>query len=50
MAVVIEEHKSVADEYKAGKEAAANFLVGQGMKATKGLQTLAYYAKQSVSY
>ena len=36
MTHVIEEHQAVADEYKAGKEAAANFLVGQGMKATKG--------------
>lgn len=36
METVIADNQSVADEYKAGKEAAANFLVGQGMKATKG--------------
>lgn len=33
---VIEENRSVADEYRNGKDAAANYLVGQGMKATKG--------------
>jgi aspartyl-tRNA(Asn)/glutamyl-tRNA(Gln) amidotransferase subunit B len=36
MEQVITENESVADEYRNGKEAAANFLVGQGMKATKG--------------
>lgn len=36
MEQVIAEHENVADEYRNGKEAAANFLVGQGMKATKG--------------
>lgn len=36
MQTVIEEHTTVANEYRNGKEAAANFLVGQGMKATKG--------------
>jgi aspartyl-tRNA(Asn)/glutamyl-tRNA(Gln) amidotransferase subunit B len=36
LAVVIAEHTAVAEEYRNGKEAAANFLVGQGMKATKG--------------
>lgn len=30
------EHAAVVDEYKAGKEAALQFLVGQGMKATRG--------------
>ncbi len=33
---VIAEHVSVADEYRAGKETALRFLVGQGMKATSG--------------
>lgn len=33
---IIETNKSVVDEYKAGKEASIQFLVGQGMKATKG--------------
>lgn len=33
---ILAEHASVATEYKAGKEAALQFLVGQGMKATKG--------------
>jgi aspartyl-tRNA(Asn)/glutamyl-tRNA(Gln) amidotransferase subunit B len=36
MEQVIAENESVAAEYRGGKEAAANFLVGQGMKATKG--------------
>lgn len=36
IAIVISENKSVADEYKNGKEAALQYLVGQGMKATKG--------------
>lgn len=36
MEKVIADNASVAEEYKAGKDAAANFLVGQGMKATKG--------------
>ena len=30
------EHATVVDEYKAGKEAALQFLVGQGMKSTRG--------------
>jgi aspartyl-tRNA(Asn)/glutamyl-tRNA(Gln) amidotransferase subunit B len=33
---IISEHSSVADEYRSGKEAALQFLVGQGMKKTKG--------------
>lgn len=33
---VIEEYSIVADEYRAGKETALRFLVGQGMKATGG--------------
>lgn len=33
---VLEEHKTVVDEYKSGKQTAIQYLVGQGMKATKG--------------
>jgi len=33
---IIAGNKSVADEYRAGKESALQFLIGQGMKATKG--------------
>lgn len=33
---IIVEHAGVAAEYKAGKEASLQFLIGQGMKATKG--------------
>lgn len=33
---VISENPSVAEDYRGGKEAALQFLVGQGMKATKG--------------
>jgi len=33
---VIEAHPDVVAEYKAGKEASLQFLVGQGMKASKG--------------
>ncbi|MFC1801969.1 Asp-tRNA(Asn)/Glu-tRNA(Gln) amidotransferase subunit GatB [Patescibacteria group bacterium] len=33
---IIEENSSVVEEYKNGKESALQFLVGQGMKATKG--------------
>lgn len=33
---VLAEHPSVADDYRNGKEAALQFLVGQGMKMTKG--------------
>lgn len=33
---IISEHTSVVEEYKAGKEASIQFLVGQGMKATQG--------------
>jgi aspartyl-tRNA(Asn)/glutamyl-tRNA(Gln) amidotransferase subunit B len=33
---IITEHQSVVDDYKNGKESALMFLVGQGMKATKG--------------
>jgi aspartyl-tRNA(Asn)/glutamyl-tRNA(Gln) amidotransferase subunit B len=33
---IIEANPSVAAEYKAGKETAIQFFVGQGMKATRG--------------
>lgn len=33
---VLKEHANVLAEYKAGKEASLQFLIGQGMKATKG--------------
>ncbi len=33
---VIKENKNVAEEYKSGKETALQFLVGQGMKLSKG--------------
>lgn len=33
---IIQENESVVAEYKAGKEAAVQFLVGQGMKKTRG--------------
>ncbi len=33
---IISENKAVVDEYKTGKEASIQFLVGQGMKVTKG--------------
>ena len=33
---IIEAHTSVVAEYKAGKEASLQYLIGQGMKETKG--------------
>lgn len=33
---VVREHRAVADEYRAGKEASLQFLIGQGMKMTRG--------------
>ena len=33
---IVSENPAVVTEYKAGKEASIQFLVGQGMKATKG--------------
>lgn len=36
VAQVIAENESVAAEYKAGKEASIQFLIGQAMKATRG--------------
>lgn len=34
--VILDEHKEVVAEYKAGKETSLQFLVGQGMKLSKG--------------
>ena len=36
IAGIISENKKVVDEYKAGKQASLQFLIGQGMRATKG--------------
>ena len=36
VAGIIAENPSVVEEYKSGKESVVMFLVGQGMKATKG--------------
>lgn len=36
IAEIIAENPSVVDDYRGGKEAALQFLVGQGMKKTKG--------------
>ncbi len=36
VATVIEKHSQVADEYRAGKESVLQFLVGQGMKESRG--------------
>ncbi len=33
---IISENQKAADEYKAGKQASLQFLIGQGMKVTKG--------------
>ena len=33
---ILSENASVVDEYKGGKESSLQFLIGQGMKATKG--------------
>ncbi len=33
---ILAEHESVVAEFKAGKESSLQFLIGQGMKATKG--------------
>jgi aspartyl-tRNA(Asn)/glutamyl-tRNA(Gln) amidotransferase subunit B len=33
---VLSANEKVAADYKAGKEASLQFLIGQGMKATKG--------------
>ena len=33
---IISENQQAADEYKAGKEASLKFLIGQGMKVTRG--------------
>jgi aspartyl-tRNA(Asn)/glutamyl-tRNA(Gln) amidotransferase subunit B len=34
--VMLAEHPAVVAEYKAGKEAVIQFLIGQGVKVTKG--------------
>jgi len=36
IATIIQENEKAVTEYRAGKEAAVQYLVGQGMKATKG--------------
>lgn len=36
VAGILKEHAGVVDDYKGGKETALKFLVGQGMKASKG--------------
>ena len=36
VAKIIVEHATVVADYKAGKEAALQFLIGQAMKASKG--------------
>jgi aspartyl-tRNA(Asn)/glutamyl-tRNA(Gln) amidotransferase subunit B len=36
IAEIISQHQSVVDEYKSGKLAAMQFLVGQAMKQTRG--------------
>lgn len=36
VAALVADNKAVADDYRAGKETALNFLLGQGMKATRG--------------
>ncbi len=49
---LIADHPTVVNEYRAGKENALQFLVGQGMKLTKGAarpQTLLEILKKSIS-
>jgi aspartyl-tRNA(Asn)/glutamyl-tRNA(Gln) amidotransferase subunit B len=36
VAKIVAENGKAVDEYKAGKEASLQFLLGQGMRATKG--------------
>ena len=36
VAELIEEHKDIADQIRAGKESAVGFLVGQAMRKTQG--------------
>ena len=48
---IINEHTEVVNDYKAGKETALKFLLGQGMKATKGSanpQTLEKLLKERI--
>ena len=42
---VIAEHTSVVEEFRGGKEASLQFLIGQGMKATKGAANPGILAK-----
>src|SRR6056297_1200020 len=49
---IISEHASVVAEYQAGKEASLKYLVGQGMKASKGTanpQTLEKMLKETIA-
>lgn len=49
---ILTNNKSVVEEYKAGKEASLKYLLGQGMKATKGSanpQTLETLIKDRIS-
>jgi len=50
--IIIKGHSDVVDEYKGGKESALKFLVGQGMKETKGSadpQLLEKLLKEAIS-
>ena len=42
---IIAEHVGVVEEFKGGKEASLQFLIGQGMKATKGSANPAILSK-----
>jgi aspartyl-tRNA(Asn)/glutamyl-tRNA(Gln) amidotransferase subunit B len=43
---IIEAHQTVAADYKAGKAASLQFLVGQGMKESKGSANPAALAEE----
>lgn len=45
VAEIVAEHSAVAAEYKAGKEASLQFLVGQGMKRSRGTANPGLLAK-----
>jgi aspartyl-tRNA(Asn)/glutamyl-tRNA(Gln) amidotransferase subunit B len=45
---IIADNKSVVEEYKAGKEASLQYLVGQGMKLTKGAADPSVLKKQII--
>ncbi|HWO06957.1 MAG TPA: Asp-tRNA(Asn)/Glu-tRNA(Gln) amidotransferase subunit GatB [Candidatus Paceibacterota bacterium] len=49
VARIIFEHASVVADYKAGKEAALQFLIGQGMKALKGAANPAQLKESFIS-